>query len=268
MSAARVLSDGSLVVLASQDLTPGVARADGPSAEGLAFPLMHMNATGDVLSSHDIRVPGELVSLVGAYGTTAFVVRSSGTPADSARLVAIDLGSAQEQEVGVVSSGQPTAGDAQGAQVALGFGPAVGSAGPRGCTVTELRVGDGVSASAQIPDCESILGVQIAPAGSSVAIAYAALADGQNEVRATTWSGRDGDPVAEGTHIGYAQPYGDRSTVCRRGCPDEDPIDFAGLVWTGDSHSIEVAVIMHPASGQVGEVHLPDSLRVRTVSVG
>lgn len=267
MSGARVLDDGSLVVLASQDLTPGVAREDGASAAGLAFPLIHMSTSGDVLSSHDIRVPGELVSLVGVSGTTAYLVRSSEPATGSSRVVAIDIASGQEQQVGSVSGGQPTAGDARGDEIALGSGPAVGSATERDCTVTQLRIKDGVTTTAPVPSCESVLGIQITPDGSSIAVAYSALADGQNEVRATTWSGRDGDAIAQGTHIGYAQPYGDRATVCRRGCPAEDPIDFAGLAWTSDSHSLLVGVITHPASGSVGEVHLPENLQIKTIGV-
>jgi hypothetical protein len=267
MSGVRVLDDGTFVVVASQDLTPGVDRPDGPSAQGLAFPLMHLSVSGDILTSRDIRVPGELVSLVGASGNSAYVVRSpSDQASDGGRLVSIDLSSGQEQVVATGLS-QPTAGDVRSGDIALGFGPSVGTATGRACSIWRLDSGTDAPSTAEIPSCESVLSLQISPDGSEVGVAYAALTNGANEILATTWSGRQGDALSTSTHIGYVEPYGDPAKICRAGCPSESPIDFAGIAWKSDSRSLQVGVIQHPSSGIIGDVRLPDDLRVMDVAV-
>ncbi|MEW2381058.1 hypothetical protein AB0873_03025 [Micromonospora sp. NPDC047707] len=76
-SLGAALPDGRLVGLVYTDLTPGVARSDGPDVEGLSIRLVVLGPDG-VERSREVRVEGQGIELLGADTTVAYLARDAG----------------------------------------------------------------------------------------------------------------------------------------------------------------------------------------------
>lgn len=185
LSRLRTLPDGRALVLATQDLMPDVERRDGPSVEGIAFPLLVVDRGGHVVSTRDVRVAGELTGLVGATPTEAVLQRyAAGRDArpGAARIVAHDLETGRERPLW---SDAPVAthGDMAGQRLVLAGGVEGGGVP---CWLALLRLGSQTAARMRLSACDQIVGLDVAPDASSVAVVYERATDGSNEARLTT----------------------------------------------------------------------------------
>lgn len=189
----RAMPDGRVIVRASQDLMPGVARPDGPFARGIAFPLMVVDGTGAIVSNRDVRRAGGYVTLLGASATHAFLLRTEPETGKSGSIVAYDLTTAVEREVAVtaIAAGH---GDVAGGELIF-----AGATGESTCDVSLITISTGTVKHLTVPACDHIADANLSPDGRFAVIVYDREAGPELRVRVID---RHTDAIYSDQHAG------------------------------------------------------------------
>lgn len=245
--------DGGLLIAGSLDLQTGAARADGPNVEGVTFPLATIAPDGSLASQRDLRVVGESVMLLGASPNEAILER--GTPGGDMRIVAHDLVTGSERDLGKADT-WATVADVAEDVVVLAAAP---------CMAGALELSSGAETRLSLPKCSQVHGVRMSPNAQTIAVVYATVPSGAvSELRLATFERTGGRRLTD-KPLGFTLPYGDADSLCRGTCPSGLPVDFAGIAWSTVGQ-VRVALIGHPASGDPREVTFPSAIHIETVA--